>query len=294
VVHLRQHRFIPAADLWDGFNPLGMSKGIFVLFKGYIDESYDKKQKLFSLSCLVATGKKFSEMERIWKLHIAAKNKQLAKQSRKLISRYHASDCNSRHGDFEGWTEEERNEFVLGLFSIFRRTPVHAVGYDVDLDNLCEVFPELAHKRLELAYAVLLDFLMFTIADDFHNLNEGNKDIKITLIHDRAGKYDTTLLRQFNNTRESKNFPYGDYFTSITSMGWENCLLLQPADLVAFEIFREAEQKTKGRNSRKSFKALIDMETFGIHTKSFTDKETMFKLRKMAEQRKAGLLEEGT
>lgn len=257
-----------------------------MLFKGYIDESYDKDQKIFSLSCLIAQGKAFSEMERMWKLHLAAKNKQLAKEGRRLISRYHATDCNSRHGDFEGWSEDERNAFVLGLFGIFKRTPVHTVGYDVDLDNLCDVFPEFADKRLELAYAVLLDFLMYTIADDFAKLNQGHREVKITLYHDRTanGKYDPTILRQFNSTLNSKNFPYGHYFTSISSMSWENCLLLQPADLVAFEIFREAEQKTKGRTSRKSFDALINMESFGIHTKSFVDKETMFKLREMAER----------
>ena len=47
-----------------------MSKGIFVVFNGYIDESFDNKQKFFALSCVTGTGKHWLEMERIWKLHL--------------------------------------------------------------------------------------------------------------------------------------------------------------------------------------------------------------------------------
>ena len=114
-----QSQFIPIWQLWDGFNPYGVKKGIFVFFKGYIDESYDQKQKLFTLSCISGKGSAFLEMGRMWKLRLHAKNKQLAREGRKQISRYHATDCNARYGEFHGWEKEERNEFVLKLFEIF-------------------------------------------------------------------------------------------------------------------------------------------------------------------------------
>lgn len=256
-----------------------------MLFRGYIDESYDNHQKIFALSCLIAKGKAWSEMERMWKLHLAAKNRKLAKAGRPLISRYHATDCNSRHGEFEGWDEDERNEFVLGLFGIFKRTQVLTVGYDVDLDALCDVFPEHSGDRLELAYAVLTDHLVYTIGEDFHH-EMPSVPVKITLFHDRTAnaKYDPTILRAFKRLVTDPDFAYASSFTSIRSLMWKDCILLQPADLVAFEIFREAEHKTKGRKSRKSFDALINMESFGIHTRSFVDRDTMHKLRALGEK----------
>ena len=256
-----------------------------MIFKGYIDESYDGNQKLFALSCLVALGKPFSEMERMWKLHLNAKNKQLAKQGRPLITRYHASDCSNKRGEYEGWSDEERDAFVLGLFGIFKRTDVHTVGIDVDLDNLCEVFPEFAGDRLELAYSVMLDFVMYTVAEDFYKLNPARDDWKITLFHDRTQKHDATILRQFRRSILDPGFQFGNFFTSITSLSWRDCLLLQPADLVAYEIFKEAQLKEKGQVSRRSFKALIDMESFGIHTRRFVDKESMLKLRRLGEEK---------
>jgi hypothetical protein len=46
---------LPIREFWEPFNPLGFDKGTFVLFTGYMDESYDgAKQNLFALSCLVA------------------------------------------------------------------------------------------------------------------------------------------------------------------------------------------------------------------------------------------------
>src|SRR5713101_2368828 len=104
---------IPVKELWEGFNPKGFWKGTFVLFRGYIDESYDNAQKIFAMSCLIAKGSQWWRMERAWKLHLAAVNRELKKQRRSLISRYHASDCSTRRNEFKGWTYKERDNLVL-------------------------------------------------------------------------------------------------------------------------------------------------------------------------------------
>jgi len=268
-------------------------KGCLVLITGYIDESYDNAKKLFALSCVLGESKTWLEMERKWKLHLSAKNKQLKKAGRPLISRYHATDCNGRYREFKGWTEAERNEFVLSLFRILKRTPLHTIAYDIDLDNLCDVFPEALGDRLELAYHLLIDFLIYTIGEDFHQLGS-SRHLKIKLFHDRTadGRYDSVISNSFAQAVSKPGFAYAPYFTTIEPVTWKECIALQPADLVAFEMFREAQQKTKGFNSRKSFGALLNMESFGIHTKSFVGKETMLKLRILGEehmrQREAG------
>jgi hypothetical protein len=259
-----------------------------VVLQGYIDESYDKDQKIFALSCLIAPVKAWTEMERIWKLHLRAKNKQLEKAGRPTIRRYHASDCNGRRGDFKGWTREERNEFVLGLLGIFKRLPLNTVAYDIDLDTLCDTFPDYSADRLELAYSLLIGFLMNTIGAEYQGMVQGTP-VKITLFHDRTanGKYDPAILRAFNREMNDPGFPYASYFTSIKPLAWTDCIVLQPADLIAFEIFRDAENKAKVRKSRKSYTALFEMDGFGIHAKSFVDKATMLKLKELAERHRA-------
>lgn len=251
-------------------------------FQGYMDESHDGVANLFTLSCIVATGKEWQETARSWKLHLAAKNKQLKQDGRRLISRYHASQCNGRKGDFEGWSQPERDAFVLGLFGVLKRSRggYHSVAYDVHLDDLCEVFPVWAGDRLETAYGVLPKFVMWTLGNDFKAMTKGGR-AKITLFHDRTGgegSYNTTILESFDSQMNDPDFPYKDYFTTIAPLKWEDCIALQPADLIAFECMRQAKDRLEAKRTRKSFTALLDMNSFGIHTKSFT-KDTLRQMR---------------
>lgn len=279
--------YVPLRELWEGFNPLGVRDGVFVVYRGYIDESYDgAKQDIFALSCLIASGKGWFEMERAWKLHLAAVNKKLKKQGRPMISRYHAGACSGRRDEFKGWTHDERDQFVLGLFGIFKRVPVHAVGYDVSIDDLCEIFPEWAADRMGTAYDLLTKFVLYTIGEDYEREAPGT-EAKITLFHDRTPKHDATILRAFNKLVLDSNFKYPHYFTTIAPLGREDCIALQPADLVAFEVFKEAERRAAMReNPRKSFGALLDIKNFGIHTKSFT-RDILILLRQQLERDRA-------
>jgi len=256
-----------------------------VIFKGYIDESYGSDKNIFALSCIVAAGKDWSEIERKWKLHLNAKNKSLAKQGRPLITRYHASDCSSRHGEYEGWTHDERDTFVKGLFLIFKQVPTFTFVFDVQFNELCETFPEYADDPLGAAYFWLTKFLMLTISRDFKTFNPHNRVIKITLFHDRTSgnsDYDETILRSFNSLINDDTFTGREMFTTIAPLSWKDCVALQPADLLAFENFKQAQAKLEARDSRKSFKALLDMDNFGIHSKTL-NKIAMEKLKEMIE-----------
>ena len=255
-----------------------------MIFRGYIDESVRQNQTLFTLSCLMASDKSWLEMERAWKLCLSAKNKRLKKEGRKLLRRYHASDCNSRRKDFEGWSAEEQIEFVKGLLSTFRRTRgVHAVGYVLNLDELREVFPNTT-DHLAYAYDLLTKFMMQTIGDDFDDLGDG-RPAKVRLFHDRTanGKYDGTVARAFDQLIADEHFKHARYFTSIEPLDGEECVALQPADLVAFEAGKYAEQQAK---KRKSFEAMLDLPEFGIHVKMFT-KEILQRMKRSIEERQS-------
>jgi hypothetical protein len=47
------------------------------------------------------------------------------------------------------------------------------------------------------------------------------------------------MLEGFNQVVADKGFEHAQCFTSFASMGWENCIPLQPADLIACENFKE-------------------------------------------------------
>ena len=144
---------------------------------------------------------------------------------------------------------------------------------DMKLDDLCEVFPEISSDRLRGAYALSTQAIVELLAKDYNRLSKivGDESVRINLFHDQTanGKYDPVILKAFNQTILGPCSEFKDYFTTIAPVSWEHCIALQPADLVAFEVFKQAEGREDARQMRKSFQALIDLDEFGIHSTTF-------------------------
>jgi len=91
------------------------------------------------------------------------------------------------------------------------------------------------------------------------------------------------ILNAFNQFISDPNFDYAHYFRTIAALSWRDCIALQPADLVAFEIFKDAERRRKAKQERRPFRALLDMNSFGIHSRTLT-KDTPTALRERIKQ----------
>jgi hypothetical protein len=251
--------YVPVRDLFGCFNHCHFEGKIFVVFTGYIDESYDGEEtpRMFSLTCTMTKGSEWAWIEMAWQKCIDEKNASLKKQGRKPIRRYHSVDLNNFRGDFSDWNGVERQEFCEQLMRVISR---HILGYEgilINLQELIEEWPEATFAPKDFAYSVLLKFLMSGIGKDMkrHFPNE-----KMTLLHDRC-EYDGVLLSAFNELMGDPTFRYTRYFTTIAPMGWEDCVPLQPADLMAYENFKEGYRRLPGkrRKRRKILDALISL-----------------------------------
>jgi hypothetical protein len=196
--------------------------------------------------------------EMAWEKILEEKNEQLKEQGRKQISRYHASDCSNLLGEFKGWTPDEQIEFSLKLFKVFRDHPVHIHSFDLPLQMMVEEFPETKPNSKGFAYVILLTMLI-------HQIGEGTLSLypneAISLHHDHCD-YDGALADTFGRMINESAFKYPNRFTSLTSEYWQHCLLLQPADMIAYENFKEGirQHYPEGRNRRKSLKAILDLD----------------------------------
>ena len=68
-------------------------------------------------------------------------------------------------------------------------------------------------------------------------------------------------------------------------MSWEHCVPLQPADMMAYEHFKEAERKVSPRKRRKSLELLLDLESLGGRG-SFIDRDALLKLKEVMDEAK--------
>jgi hypothetical protein len=245
-------------------------------FRGYIDESYNAH--VFTLSCLISTGKIWSEFSRAWKLTLDSVNRKLKAQRRRTISRYHAADCSNLKREFADWTTDEQKAYFADILKIFRRYQVDTVALSINLDEFHQVLPE-AKKEAQpdfetFLYGMATKFLIERIADRHCTRNP---NARITLIHDRSG-YDAVMQEAFNQQVADPNFAHRGCFTTLTSVGWEHCTPLQPADLIAYENFKDAMRKVNARDRRMSLEMLIDLDAFSGRAQSM-GKEAAVKFR---------------
>ncbi|MGD0404482.1 MAG: hypothetical protein ABSB66_14945, partial [Candidatus Acidiferrales bacterium] len=164
-------------------------------------------------------------IELAWTKLLEETNASLKAQGRLEISRYHASDCRNLKGDFAGWSTDEQREFTQKLLRIFQKHPLHIHSYSIDLQALVEEIPETKPNPRGFAYVLLLNYLMVSMGG---TLELYPKD-RIALVHDRCD-YDAALSEAFNHMKDNQTFKYRNQFTTITSMSWEECIHLQPAD----------------------------------------------------------------
>lgn len=249
------------AELLEATHPLGL-KGTFLIFRGYIDESYN--ERIFTLSCLVSTGKEWTEFSRGWKLTLDAWNRKLKAQGRPQLTRYHAVYCSNRKREFEGWERDERNEFVCDLMRGFKRHPFDTVAFSIDLDEFRSVIPEsltASHPDFRsYIYGLAMKMLVYKL--DERRCSAAPEKTRLALIHERS-PYDAIVLEAFNQVLDEPGFDHKECFVSLTSMGWENCIPLQPADLVAYENFKDSIRHKNPKDRSPALDMLINLKTFG-------------------------------
>ena len=165
-----------------------------------------------------------------------------------------------KRGNSRGGRRRTSRDCLLG-FSVFRAHITNTVAYTVSLSDFVAEFPNSADDPKKPCYGLLLKYLMIEIGN---NILAREKDQLVCIIHDRAKGYNQLLLESFDSMVNDDTFRYRERFSSIAPMSWEHCIPLQPADVLAYENFKEVERQPHIRKRRKSLEALLDLEsTFG-------------------------------
>jgi hypothetical protein len=258
-----QSNGIPVEEL---FRCLGndFERRLFAVLETYIDESGDAPSHLFTLACIVSHGGQFWWFEQAWKKCLEKKNAELKQQGRKQLSRYKTADCSWLKNEFVDWNKDEQIAFFESLLNVFRYHETAIFSYTCDLRHIEQEFPEATEPKQAkaLAYILLLQHLMQIIGerilDDKRYIRE-----RISIVHDRTTEHDSILLDAFNGVIQDKHFKYGRRFTTIAPMGWEDCILLQPADLIAYENFKLVERQRANQPRRKAVEAILDLDSIG-------------------------------
>jgi hypothetical protein len=251
-------REIPVKELFAALGGRDFEKKLFAMLVGHIDDSGSAKTHLLTLSCVVSHGGMWWWIEQAWLEVLRKKNEELKAQGRKQLSRYHASDCSNLKKEFEDWTIPEQIAFTEQFIKKVFRHPMWLTSYTLDLRDLVAHFPEAKEDPYSLAHVLLLHHIMKFIADTVL-ADERYLEDRILLIHDRSD-YDAVLLDAFNQMKNDETLVHHERFTTIAPMGWEDCVPLQPADMLAYGNFRTV---ANGQKMRKDFELIVNLDSFG-------------------------------
>jgi hypothetical protein len=239
-----------------------------MMIVGYMDESISGENPAlsFGLSCVFAYGSQWTWAELAWKKLIEEKNRELIKANRKPIRRFHAVDLNNFVEDFEDWSPDERTDFVSEIVKkVFGRHELFSTGFTVSLQDIEQVWPESRNSAKSSAYYVLTKLIMISIADVVQDIFPPG--IRVRLIYERC-PFGSAMLDAFNSAIDDPKRPLGHIFTALAPMGWEDCIPLQPADFLAYEVMKESHRLrpevkvVKERQRRGSLNALLSSPNF--------------------------------
>jgi hypothetical protein len=233
------------------------------MFWGYIDDSGDKKTGLMTLSCFIGHWSHLFNFEAAWRRVLDAKNRQLIADGRPTISRFHATDWSTKRKEFTGWSDDEKFEFFDKLLAIFHRYPCVGCGETVYKKDVAAVFPDAAKQdKVENLCHVLLFMQIMVYIDQRLMSNARYETDRIAFIHDSL-EFNGVLIDTFEGLKRDEGIKSRNRLHSIELKSWQDEVLLQPADLIAYENYKGFERQHEGKEMRLTMKKILDTKFGG-------------------------------
>lgn len=223
---------------------------------GFIDDS--TKGDSLVLACTIIESSAGFWLEQDWISVLDKKNRELKKAGRPIISRFHGAECNASKGEFRNWDKEkDQIPFIQSLQAQIRKYRINSIGYSVELADVAAVFPEARSGARSMAHVILLCFMLTTIAAEMPGIGG-----VIGLIHDQ-GSYDSVFKQVDEAFRVNDSEVYGKRVMSMQRATWQEAVLLQVADFMAYENSKVIDSIESGREWRRSLKGVVDGTNFG-------------------------------
>jgi len=151
------------------------------------------------------------------------------------------------------------------------RAWVNTISWSLPLPEFIQQF-NIAGDPLPSCYRESLKFIMLEMVAQINDAKRKLrqvKPLKYVLFHERCS-YDTAYLEAFNQMMDDPTFNGKELFSTIAPLGWEDCIALQPADMIAYEAFKDALRKFNQKDRRLSLEYLLQSSSFGGRAKQMT------------------------
>ena len=232
-------------------------------WNAYLDESYNKD--VFCVGSWLAPVGTWDGIERAWAQRLQFENRKSAQKGCPPISRYHATDCANLKNEFSernGWNIERQIALSKKLCGIIERhRPIGIVNGGIVAD-LLKHWPELRSNGDYKRPLYYLGFItqLLEISMRMQLRFPGNQ---VSVFYDQSkelGPVAQTAYSQFLEDPSTRKV--ADCFVTCTPMKWQDCIPLQPADLIAYEGMKRIGGRIVGNDAlRRALQAMLGKKT---------------------------------
>ena len=192
----------------------------------------------------------FFAKPKVWSAFTTEWNVTKRRTGKAPVEVFHSTDCEALKGEFEGWSESERNVLVAQLMAVLAKHPLAGYGVGINLRALEAAFasrPDL-QEFFGSPYIVCFKLAVETViaAAEHFGSNE-----QLAFIHE-ANDYEMEAHKAFASIKKERKKHAGPM--SLTFAGKSESVPLQAADVLAFETNKRTRDPK--RPARRSLAAL--------------------------------------
>jgi hypothetical protein len=217
----------------------------------FLDESGTHDgSRVVTVAGFMLPSENVPELEQEWRSEL----------DRRGVVELHMREFVPPHGSYSGWTAEAKRALFGSLIDIIHRHTRCAVGAAVEIDeffkNIYRVqmdrYPQLVHSP----YSWCMRYCIAQVADRCRNNDVAGP---VDYVMDQGNSRRSEAQKEYADAKKDPDlaaqFCLGnlDFADSTTTVG------LQCADLLAYEMYKEADRRLSGaaRRPRGSFAALL-------------------------------------
>jgi hypothetical protein len=239
-------------------------RGALGVVRAYVDESADERKRYaYAVAGLIGSEEQWLGLELLWEDRTAD-----------LKNAFHMNECETFHGEFEGWDVSKKQSLITDLTGIIRDSKLYGFGSSVDIPTFHSVFPDEPKDAL-----YFLCFRHVICQMSFWGTEAGQR---VAFVFDRQQEFAQRAHRLFDRLRKSP----AKFGASLGSLAFEDrrkFVALQAADLVAYETFK-IQHHTEHDTARSPRRSLLALRRTGRFFIRHWDRAVLEGLRREMEK----------
>jgi len=215
----------------------------------YCDESYKSQEnppRAYMVSGFVAKEETWNNVENPWR----------GINSRRGLSRFHATTLNAYQGEYKGWTSQRSKRYTKALLAVLTRQKLklHVISVGMLAREYEHIISAEGRKKFGHPYLVCFKSCVTQIAAKMEH--EGwARDWQLSVVFER-NEFRDQAMRLFYAMKDHSSYPFGHRLATCVPGGAEEYVALQPADLIAYETCRYLQNKQSGDDPERVRKAM--------------------------------------